>query len=631
MKKNNGEVLDKMKGSIITCISRIFLLTIILTGVLATVANAMTVSHPKVEMVDGKTVITIPISAEKATFSKPIAAKKVIYIDIEDATASSGRMLTPVKEGAITKVVVSQYQTTPANKVRVVLYLASEVTPAAAKKATTVGTEGKNITISIDNAALGKSVSGMTEHKEEKNNNAPQMAMTPPPPVPPIERPVSVTFSQAELTDVIRMLAAKSDLNIYAGPEVTGKVTIEVQNEPVGEVLKNILEVNGFTYVKLSDGSVKVIEKPGLKPPPPPPPPGPVTKVFAVDYAGASDIQTAISKLLKVDNIQTFQSTPPSGGSKIVAGTGTIIVTAPADVMAQVEQLIRKLDQPIKQVMIEVRLVSMEVDTDKDMGFGWDFAGSGSQSGAGIALAGYYPQAGSLFSIASAGVGLINKPSSIGSITNSGSGQFLFSIAGNSKAVLGAIKAYIEIDKAELLANPKLLALNNTQASFDLTQELPYIQFQLDQTSNTLTGTASFDKHSGITLTLTPQITSDGRIMMHVNPVQNIHKGDVQVQEVAGAPITAIPIINTRKADVTVMLKDGQTLVIGGLREKDETSTEYKIPFLSDIPVLGGLFKQKATQTTKTEFVIFVTPTIIPDDNGLTTEEKMMYDRVDFF
>jgi type II secretory pathway component GspD/PulD (secretin) len=627
MKKNNGEVFYPMESKVMASVSKVLLITIILAGVLAMGASAVTVSHPKVDMVNGKTVITIPVSGEKVGFSKPIAAKKVIYIDIDDATVKE-RMTEMVKEGAVTKVSVSQFQTTPANKVRVVLSLVPGVTPIVAKKATSVAMEGKGITISIDNAALGKTVSGTAEQKESKPNEVQQAVAPPPPPVPPIDRPVSVAFSQADLTDVIRMLAAKSDLNIYAGPEVTGKVTIEVQNEPVGEVLKNILEVNGFTYVKVSDGSVKVIEKPSLKPTPPPPPPGPVTKVFAIDYASAGDIRTAISSLLKVDNIQTFQ--PPLPG-KVVSGAGTIIVTAPGDVMTQVEQLIRKLDQPVKQVMIEVRLVSIEVDTDKDIGFGWDAAASGSQSGAGIALAGYSPLAGSLFSAASSGVGLITRPTSVGSIVNSGSGQFLFSIGSGTKALLGSLQAALETDKAELLSDPKLLTLNNTAATFSLVQELPYIQFQLDQQTNTITGTATFDKKSGITLTITPQITSDGRVMMHVNPVQTIHKGDVDVQEVSGAPVTSIPIINTRSADVTAMLKDGETLVIGGLREKDETSTEYSIPFLSDIPVLGTIFKQKTTQTTKNEFVIFVTPTIIPEDNGLTTEEKMMYDRVDFF
>ncbi len=612
-------------------IRKVLLITIILVAVLAVGVSAITVSHPKVGMVNGKTIITLPVSGEKVGFSRPIAAKKVIYVDIDDATVKE-RMTETVKEGAVTKVAVSQFQTTPANKVRVVLSLASGVTPAIAKKATSVVMEGKNIIISIDNAVLGKAVSSVAEQKESKPVEVQQVVAPPPPPpppVPPIERPVSVAFSQADLTDVIRMLAAKSELNIYAGPEVTGKVTIEVQNEPVGEVLKNILEVNGFTYIKMSDGSVKVIEKPGSKPAPPPPPPGPVTKVFAVDYASAADIQAAITKLLKVDNIQIYQPPTVASGTKLIAGSGTIIVTAPGDVMTQVEQLIRKLDQPIKQVMIEVRLVSMEVDTDKDLGIGWDTLGVGSLGGAAIAMAGYSPLPGTLFSASSA-VGLFGNSAS-GSITNSGSGQFLFSIGSGTKSVLGAIQASLETDKAELLADPKLLTLNNTVASFNLTQELPYIQFQLDQQTNTLTGTASFDKKSGITLTVTPQITSDGRIIMHVVPTQTIHKGDVEVQEVSGAPLTAIPIINTRSADVTVMLKDGQTLVIGGLREKDVTSTEKTIPGLGDIPVLGALFKTKVTQTTKNEFVIFVTPTIIPEDNGLTTEEKMMYDRVDFF
>jgi len=451
--------------------------------------------------------------------------------------------------------------------------------------------------------------------------------------IAPMDRLVSASFSQADLPDVIRVLSEQAKLNIYAGPEVVGKVTLQVQNRPVGEVLKYVLDINGFNFEQIGDDAVRVYAKPQPVKPEPPAPKGPITKVFAVDYSSADEIATAIEKLIKVDAIQTMKAPALNKGSRgnVVSGAGTIIVTANDDVMRQVEQLIRKLDKPIQQVMIDIRMVSIQLESNKDLGFGWDGALGGSWNGANAVGVGYTPAMGNLFNTSTTVAGLISAPFTAGGLTNGNLGNFVFNLSTDSRSLVGALKAMIEEQKADLLANPRLIALNNTESNFDLTEELPYVEFQLDQQTNTLTGTAKFDKKAGIQLTVAPQITSDGRIMMRVVPEQTLHKGDVKIQTAAGAPITGIPIIDIRKVDVTVMMNNGQTLVIGGLRSKNETLTESKIPWLSDIPMLGNLFKMKSTATTRSELVILVTPTIVPNDVALTTEEKMMYDKVDFF
>jgi type IV pilus secretin PilQ/predicted competence protein len=606
-------------------------------GILCTVQALSAINSLKINQEGDVVKIVVPGVSAEAKPGPLKALKNMVYFDIPGEAVKPPLISAKAGEAksAVLKCVISQFEAKEPVVARCVIHLAPSATGKSALEAIAVANDKDGMIITVDAAKFGLKPAAKKTGKTAVTEVKAVEVVPPPAPVPPIEQKVSVAFSQANLPDVIRVLAMKSDLNIYAGPEVQGKVTIEVKDQPVGEVLKNILEINGFSYEKISDSAVRVFQKPEFKPAVAPKPAGPVTKVFAVDYANVEEIQVAINNLLKVDAIQTLQAPATATGTKrsqVITGAGTIIVTAPADLMAQVEQLIKKLDKPIQQVMIDIRMVSLDIDSNKDIGVGWDVILSGSVNGANIVSGGYSPIAGPLYSSVTNAIGIISNPLAAGSFTNAKTGNFMFDIFTDSKSVTMALNAMIETERAELLANPRLIALNNTESKFETTEELPYIEFQLDQQTNTLTGEAKFDKKSGITLSVAPQITSDGRILLHVIPKQTLHKGDVEVQTAAsGASVTSIPIIDTRMADVTVLMKNGQTLAIGGLRRKDEDVVETKIPWLGDIPVLGNLFKTKATKSLKSELVILVTPNIVPDDYSLTTEEKMMFDKVDFF
>lgn len=605
-------------------------------GLLCSIQALAAINSLKINQEGDLIKIVIPGVSAEAKPGSLNALKNMVYFDVTGESVKPP--LISVKSGddkcAVMKCVVSQFEAKTPSVARCVIHMAPAISGKSALGAIVVTNQKDEMVITVDAAKIGMKPAARKMDKSAMLEMKAEEAIPAPPPVPPIEQKVSVAFSQANLPDVIRVLAMKSDLNIYAGPEVQGKVTIEVKDQPVGEVLKNILEINGFSYEKISDNAVRVFQKAEFKPIVAPKPAGPVTKVFAVDYANVEEIQAAINNLLKVDAIQTMQSPAvarQTGRSQVVTGAGTLIVTAPEDLMKQVEQLIKKLDKPIQQVMIDIRMVSIDLDSNKDIGVGWDLMMSGSANGANLIGGGYSPLSGPLYSALTDAVGLITNPVSAGSLTNGNQGNFVFDIFTDSKSLTMSLNALIQTERAELLANPKLIALNNTESKFETTEELPYIEFQLDQQTNTLTGEAKFDKKSGITLSVAPQITSDGRILLHVLPKQTLHKGDVDVQTAAGSPLSKIPIVDTRMADVTVLMKNGQSLMIGGLRRKDEVVTESKIPWLGDIPVLGNLFKTKSTVGVKSELLILLTPTIVPDDYTLTTEEKMMFDKIDFF
>ena len=167
----------------------------------------------------------------------------------------------------------------------------------------------------------------------------------------------------------------------------------------------------------------------------------------------------------------------------------------------------------------------------------------------------------------------------------------------NANFAIGA-----ENREAKVLSNPKLLVLNNQEASIDIIEEIPYMQSQTTSASTgDTTGTTSF-KEAGIKLKVKPQINRDGSVILVVSPEQSYRTGEA---------IDQTPIINTTRSSTTLMLRSGETAAIGGLIRETESSTENKIPLLGDIPILGYLFKKVQKNKNRTELTIFITAKIV--------------------
>ena len=191
----------------------------------------------------------------------------------------------------------------------------------------------------------------------------------------------------------------------------------------------------------------------------------------------------------------------------------------------------------------------------------------------------------------------------------------------NSIDIDALLKAEQEITDAKLLANPRILVLDNEQATFDIVTEHPYVERTIS--GSQITETVKF-KEVGIKLVVTPHLTREGMIRLHLQPEFGIKVGVVQVET------NDVPIVDTRKVDTIALVRDGQTVVLGGMRKKDTTKQINKIPLLGDIPILGGLFRFEGEDTAITELIVFITPRIVPQEPVLSLDEHLAFEETRF-
>jgi type IV pilus secretin PilQ/predicted competence protein len=286
---------------------------------------------------------------------------------------------------------------------------------------------------------------------------------------------------------------------------------------------------------------------------------------------------------------------------------------------------VAQLDVRPKQVLIEAKLVEVDLDNSLDYGIQWNYLSQDqgkfidNKSGlntiggpVGITNAGT-PTQGIGTGVSQA----INGLSQPLGATGQGTGVSLPAQSIFGALTLGRITdnyilnmtltAAASAGKVKVLSDPKVATLNNEPANINVTNSIPYV------TSNVAsTGVTSANVQyllTGIQLTVTPTINADGRITLDINPT--VSQPGTQASGQAAA--IGAPSIESRNAKTTVLVKDGETIVIGGLISESLTDNISKIPVLGDIPVLGWLFKSKHVDRTRTELLIFVTPNILPD------------------
>jgi general secretion pathway protein D len=314
-----------------------------------------------------------------------------------------------------------------------------------------------------------------------------------------------------------------------------------------------------------------------------------------------------------------------AGPSTILEGTVTItadkatnsliIVGTPGD-FEIMKDVIQKLDLRRRQVYVEVAIIEMSLSKLRDVGFEFQ-ATNLNRLESGNNLSGI---GGTNFG--NIGAAIVNGPAALANMSGLAVGAVkgTFKYNGTEYLSVGALLHALQTDSnVNVLSTPNILTMDNQKAEIMVGQNVPFLT---GQTQNAVTGSQtlfnSIDrKDVGIKLTLTPQISSDDNVRLEVN--QEI--SDVIASTSANA---AGPTTSKRSASTTVVVKDRQTMVIGGLIRDNVTSSESKVPFLGDIPILGWLFKSKTTSIDKTNLMIFITPYIIKNEGEATelTEKK---------
>ncbi|MFH2069683.1 MAG: type IV pilus secretin PilQ [Elusimicrobiota bacterium] len=422
-----------------------------------------------------------------------------------------------------------------------------------------------------------------------------QTAAPKPPGIVLPKTPVTLEYQDADIRDVLQVMAIRSGINIIYGTDVTGTLTISLKNVPFDQAFRTILSLKGLASVPVGDNILRVIT--------------PValtaerqqdisfTKVYPLNYALAGEIQSQIASALGAQGLKLSLSPEVK--------TNALVVTASPDGLNMVEKLLKELDVRPKQVMIESRVVDVRIDDLAELGVNWSLDKIQTTDGSGVTMMSRSGALGGGLALTMPGETVAKVEgggvSSVISAPTSG-GVFNFGYITNRDAFLARLGMLATQGKTKVLSNPRVSTINNKEASILVGEKVPY--------KTTTIGTGGVSQESwqyldaGIQLTVTPTISPDGWVTLKVNPTVS-----VPLPTAGGAA----PTVRTRETKVTVMVKDGDTIVIGGLISETDINSIQKIPLLGDLPILGHLFKYTSSQKGRTELLIFLTPHILED------------------
>ena len=341
--------------------------------------------------------------------------------------------------------------------------------------------------------------------------------------------------------------------------------------------------------------------------------------VYYLKNAAAEDIAKVMQALVsRLPVPATGAAAPAAGPATILEGAVTItadkltnsliIVASPID-YETVRNVIDKLDIRRRQVYVEAAIIEMSLAKQRDLGFEFQMP---------IKTDALAENASSITGVGGTNFGNIGNaiaggPAALASMNGLAVGAVkgTFTFKGQQFLSIGALLHALQVDgDVNVLSTPNILTMDNQKAEIMVGQNVPFLT---GQTQNAVTGTGTLfntieRKDVGIKLTLTPQISSDDNVRLEVNQ---------EISDVIGSTTasSAGPTTSKRQASTTVVVKDRQTMVIGGLIRDNEVSTTSKVPLLGDIPLLGWLFKTKTTRLEKTNLMIFITPYIIKNEN----------------
>lgn len=397
---------------------------------------------------------------------------------------------------------------------------------------------------------------------------------TPPAARAALDTKVSLDAEDAYLPSVLRILAEKGDLNIITGPGVTAsRISIHMKDVPIEQAVNLVVRAAGLAYERIGN-SVLVADVKSLKEET-----GLSSYVVPLKFARAEDVKAALTNLAA--EIQIDKS-----------GNRLIVVTSPR-VISEIQEVIAQLDQPARQVMLEARIVEVSTDDVKKLGIDWDL----------LNRQGFVIVEGSPASTAPNAL-----PGTLPFVPNPANGHDLFTFnnfSRQAKAFQTAIDLAISEGNARVLANPKLATLNGHEASILVGSRIPYIVQGTTFAGGGAAQTQQIQREEvGIKLRITPLINADGYITTKIEP---------EVSSASFRGESNLPVVNTRQASTTVRLKDGNSVIIGGLLSEEKTTNVTKVPLLGSIPVLGLLFRHQSITSSKKDLVIEVTPRILPD------------------
>jgi type IV pilus assembly protein PilQ len=417
---------------------------------------------------------------------------------------------------------------------------------------------------------------------------------------------LSLNFQNIEVRSLLQVIADFTSFNVVTSDSVTGSVTLRLKDVPWDQALDIILQAKGLD--KRKSGNVLWIapkdeiaarEKQTLEAQASTESLEPVrTQGFQMNYAKAADIATQING--SGSNVTSGAGAnarilSPRGSVISEPRTNQLFVTDIPSRLEQVQSLIAKLDIPIRQVLIEARIVEADDRFGKSLGV--RLGGGNLGVGSGRNRVGF----GSTYSATSAGVdsgSFLSLPAvGLGGLNPATLAVSLFDAVNTSRFLNLEISALEADGRGKIVSSPRVVTADQVKALIEQGTEFPY------QTATSSGATAVAFRKANLKLEVTPQITPEGSIILDVDVAKD-SRGETTTQGIA---------INTKRVQTQVLVENGGTVVIGGIFELLETEDVSKVPVLGDIPYVGNLFKNKTNTTNRSELLIFITPRVISD------------------
>ena len=432
---------------------------------------------------------------------------------------------------------------------------------------------------------------------------------------------LTLNFQDIETRAVLQLLAETSGRNIVVSDTVQGNVTLRLRNVPWDQALDIVMTTKGLAMRE--NGNVIIV--------------APSEEIVARETADLEARQAIIeleplySEFIQVNYAKSSDLAALIGGSSggnallsergsvgIDDRTNTLLVQDTAERLQDIRRLVRTLDIPIRQVLIESRIVVVNDDYSRELGVRFGFTGVAENGTDGL-----YSMTGT-----SAGSEAITD-SAIDNLNNTGTpfpvtipgindrynvnvpvanpaGSLALAILDSDYIVDLELTALQSEGRGEIVSTPRVITANQKEARIEQGVEIPY------QESASSGATTTQFKKAVLSLTVTPQITPDDNIIMDLL----VNKDSVG-QLTPSAQGGLVPSIDTRSIQTQVLVKDGQTVVLGGIYETERREIETKVPFLGDIPGVGYLFRSTTNQTSKAELLIFVTPRILDEGSSI--------------
>jgi type IV pilus assembly protein PilQ len=438
---------------------------------------------------------------------------------------------------------------------------------------------------------------------------------------------VTFNFQDIPVRSVLQLIADVSDLNIVVADNVTGNLTLRLTNVPWDQALDIILDARNLD--KRENGNVIWIapaadiaareqellqaaqESRALEPL--------VTSMISVNYATAEELKELI--------LETRQQAQIGGGGaaggmqtqdrgllsirgsvSVDQRTNTLLVTDTADRVEEIQSLVAELDRPVRQVQIESRIVIASSDFSHELGVRFGVTGlhqgsnilavTGTSAGANTLNPAINPRDDGLLDIPT----LSNRYNVNLPVTQGNPGSIGLSFLTGNWLIDLELSALEAEGEGEVISTPRVVTANQAEAFIQQGVEIPYEEA-------TSSGAAAVQfKEAVLELRVTPLITPDNRVQLDLNVKQDT-VGEIFETSRGGS----VPSIDTRELGTSVLVNNGDTVVLGGIFQDETARSEDKVPYLSSIPGVGALFRRRANSTQKRELLIFVSPTIVED------------------